>query len=289
MLDISPDGTFLNTFADLDFEIYLQRRSSLNITSAEAVFDALERKGEVVDRKGDKLSNSGEYSRRHNRVLRRGVAMTTAVAIGQCVQGDKEKPELTNMLNEGYAVDLGELEGDDATGADVCQEYKVPSPTTKSAHAAGKGSKKDGGCPASVGHLYGLGNTEEKYRLTVLGCKARGFVGRDKPLDHATGRGAVKSHRGDYWDALKNKKATVIPAIVETFGGISPHFLKFIMRLAARAKKGGGRDGTKYGRSTHERKVILRTPHAAAICRGTGGRRQTKRSGARLRPRRCAS
>ena len=50
-------------------------------------------------------------------------------------------------------------------------------------------------------------------------------------------------------EALKNKKATVIPAIVETFGGISPHFLKFIMRLAARAKKGGGRDGTKYGRS----------------------------------------
>ena len=23
MLDISPDGTFLNTFADLDFEVYL--------------------------------------------------------------------------------------------------------------------------------------------------------------------------------------------------------------------------------------------------------------------------
>ena len=54
--------------------------------------------------------------------------MTTSVAIGQCVQGDKEKPELTDMINHGYAVDLAELEGDDATGADVCQEYKVPSP-----------------------------------------------------------------------------------------------------------------------------------------------------------------
>ena len=43
--------------------------------------------------------------------------MTTAVSIGQCVQGDKEKPELMDMLNEGYAVDLSEFEGDDATGA----------------------------------------------------------------------------------------------------------------------------------------------------------------------------
>ena len=187
--------------------------------------------GETVDRKGDGLSNKGEYSRRHHRVLRRGVAMTTAVSIGQCVQGDKEKPELTDMLNEGYAVDLAEFEGDDATGADVCQEYKVPSPTVKS-YSAGGGTKKDGGCAASVGHLYGLGNTEEKYRLKVLGCKARGYLGRDKPLDHKTGRGSVKALRGDYWDALKNKKAVVIPAIVETFGGISPHFLKYIPGIA---------------------------------------------------------
>jgi hypothetical protein len=35
----------------------------------------------------------------HHRVLRRGVAMTRAVAIGQVVQGDKEKPELTDMIN----------------------------------------------------------------------------------------------------------------------------------------------------------------------------------------------
>ena len=37
--------------------------------------------------------------------------------------------------------------------------------------------------------------------------------------------------------------------IVETFGGIAPHSLKYISRLAARAKKAGGRDGTKYGQS----------------------------------------
>ena len=29
------------------------------------------------------------------------------------------------MINTTCAVDLAELEGDEATGADVCQEYKV--------------------------------------------------------------------------------------------------------------------------------------------------------------------
>ena len=61
--------------------------------------------------------------------------MTRAVAIGQVwssVQGegrmgDKEKPELTDMINTTCAVDLAELAR--ATrprghaGADVCQEY----------------------------------------------------------------------------------------------------------------------------------------------------------------------
>ena len=43
MLDIHPDGTFLNTFADLDFEVYLQRRGSLNITSAVRASSPLSR------------------------------------------------------------------------------------------------------------------------------------------------------------------------------------------------------------------------------------------------------
>ena len=111
----------------------------LNISCATGVFDALENSGEAVDRKGDALACGGEYSRRHHRVLRRGMAMTRAVAIGQVVQGDKEKPELTDMINTTCAVDLAELEGDEATGADVCQEYKVVAPLTKS-RRMGRGS-----------------------------------------------------------------------------------------------------------------------------------------------------
>ena len=70
--------------------------------------------------------------------------MTRAVAIGQVIQGDKEKPELTDMINSTCAVDLAELKGDDAPGADVCQEYKVVSPLTKT-HRTGRGSKVHGG------------------------------------------------------------------------------------------------------------------------------------------------
>ena len=79
MLDISPDSSFLSTgqhlFSDMDLEVYVQRRGGLDISSATGVFDALERSGSAVDRKGDGLACGGEYmySRRHHRVLRRGV------------------------------------------------------------------------------------------------------------------------------------------------------------------------------------------------------------------------
>ena len=50
-------------------------------------------------------------------------------------------------------------------------------------------------------------------------------------------------------DALRNKKAVVIPLIVESFGGISGHSRHFIRRLADRARGPQARDGTVYGRS----------------------------------------
>jgi hypothetical protein len=100
-----------------------------------------------------------------------------------------------------------------------------------------------------VGHLYALGNTEEAYRIAILGCKGRGTLGRDKPFDHKTGKGSVKARRGDYYDALFNKRAIVVPFIVEVFGGISAHALKYVAQLAQRVTKGGGRDSTQYGRS----------------------------------------
>ena len=54
--------------------------------------------------------------------------MVSAVAVGPCVLGDKDDVEKTAALNEGHAVDLAELEGDDTNGGDCLYEITVPSP-----------------------------------------------------------------------------------------------------------------------------------------------------------------
>ena len=61
----------------------------------------------------------------------------------------------------------------------------------------------------------------------------------------------------DYDDALRNKKALVIPMILEAFGGISPHSLHFIRRLALRAKGARARDSTVYGGSSTSAKSFF--------------------------------
>tara|TARA_B110001452_G_scaffold139703_1_gene116099 strand:- start:63 stop:725 length:663 start_codon:yes stop_codon:yes gene_type:complete len=174
--------------------------------------------------------------------------MVSAVAVGSVVLGDKEDKAKTDMLNEGCAVDLAELEGDDATGGDCLYEIKVPSALTQK-FSAGRGSKQ-GGKPASVGHMYAFGNTEEFYRRDILGCRRRGRKD-DRAFDHKTGKGYVAAHVGTYHDALFKKKTRVVPFIVETTGGISPHALAHVGYLAQRAKGRAAlsRDGTKYGRS----------------------------------------
>ena len=99
-----------------------------------------------------------------------------------------------------------------------------------------------------MGHHYAFGNTEEAFRLQILGCKARGRV-RDGPLNHNSGRGWVQEQRGDYYDALWVKGSRVIPMIFETYGGIAPHSLAYVKHLAKRAKGKGARDSTRYGTS----------------------------------------
>ena len=100
-------------------------------------------------------------------------------------------------------------------------------------------------------------------------------LGVDRPFDHTTKAGSVKERTGDYDDALRNKKALVIPMILEAFGGISPHSLHFIRRLALRAKGAPARARQhRLRRVEHERQVVLRTPHAAARSGCAGGRRE---------------
>jgi hypothetical protein len=88
-------------------------------------------------------------------------------------------------------------------------------------------------------------------------CELKGVLGVDRPFDHTTKVGSVKERTGDYDDALRNKKALVIPMILEAFGGISPHSLHFIRRLALRAKGARARDSTVYGGSSTSAKSFF--------------------------------
>ena len=82
----------------------------------------------------------------------------------------------------------------------------------------------------------------------ILGCRGRGRK-RDGPFKHATGRGWVVAKKGSYHDALVVKRNKVIPAIIEAQGGVTPHMVAQVSKLAKRATAKGARDSTKYGKS----------------------------------------
>ena len=76
---------------------------------------------------------------------------------------------------------------------------------------------------------------------------ARGGIG-------VLGQGGL-SVRGDLFG--NHSVALVIPMILEAFGGISPHSLHFIRRLALRAKGARARDSTVYGGSSTSAKSFF--------------------------------
>ena len=248
-LELPPDGTIGTTMDDFSFLHYLQRQGGLDLSRAKPRLDALEAEGHTVDRKGDNLQNNidtGQFTKRHNKGLHAVADMVRAVAVGSVVLGDKEKPELTEELNDTHTIDVAELGGDMKNNRNVLYELKTPT-VTKHHWIAGYGSAELGGAPASTGHLVGFGNTDEYYRVKVLGTKQRGQP-TDSPLDHATGKGYVREFKGQYYDAFLVKKALVVVFLIEAgSGGICPQGAKSINYLHERAK--GARDGTRYGTS----------------------------------------
>ena len=131
-------------------------------------------------------------------MLRAAQNAIRARSVGSIILGEKEKPEVTRHLNDTSVTDICELGGDFATMRDVHYEVKCWNPLIKST-TAGRGSWDKGGNVASVGHLYGFGNTLDKALTAVVGCKERGRQ-VDGPLDHSTGKGWVKDHAyGDGW------------------------------------------------------------------------------------------
>ena len=223
----------------------LERRGRLDIAMAKGANDALLAAGEETDYKGDNMSNKGEFNRRHNATNRATYDYVRAAATGPVILGDKEKPHLTAALNKDHVLDLAEICGDEETGADVLYETKVPMPVQKTQHS---GQRRDGsGAPRDVGHLYGFGNTLERYLLLVKGCKQRDGPASG-PYDHATGKGRVLAAKGDYNDALVNKRSSVVLNLVEALGGLSPPGAARLWKVARRTQVRGARDGTSYGR-----------------------------------------
>ena len=163
------------------------------------------------------------------------------------------------------------------------KQTKVPS-SIKKGRSEGEGTKKGGGKPASVGHLYGFGNTEEFYRVSILGCRERGRK-RDGPFNHETGHGWVQAVKGSYYDAIVTKRLRVIPMIVEAQGGVTRHALAHMSHLARRAKGRRSRDSTTYGTSRTSTRcffvhhlqrlsVAATRGHAAATLKSIGAGKQ---------------
>ena len=124
----------------------------------------------------------------------------------------------------------------------------------KKKHAAGVlGTRAHGGVPATVGHLYGFGSTEEEYTLLVQGCGQRGRRA-DGPFKHDTGKGFVEARPGQYAGRAHN--AFVCAFIVETCGGIARAGRAQVGLLARRVAGKNARDRTQYGRARGSTRVF---------------------------------
>ena len=74
-------------------------------------------------------------------------------------------------------------------------------------------------------------------------------------FDHATGAGYVPYHKGDYVDAIQNRKAAVHLLVHETLGGMCSYSARRLRRLARDAALHGC-DSTDYRASASARSFV---------------------------------
>jgi len=113
-------------------------------------------------------------------------------------------------------------------------------------------------CPAACtlnGGVYLGGNTEERLKMRCLGTRRRGVPALGN-FDHKKGTGYVPAKRGDYWDAIENRKARVHVVVFEAgLGGLLPYGAARVRRLGRRAKA-SGTDPTDYTTSPTARSFV---------------------------------
>ena len=267
---VAPDHTHPTQLATSLWQSNMQRQLGLHLSALKPTLNALADAGdEIGDFFGDAATNGADHNRRHNGGLRGWYDAINAVAVTQTVLGDKTNEAKTKQFNEyndGHVVDIAEIGAGDA-GEDVCNEFKCFAALQKK-HSAGIGGA-NGGNPASVGHKYGFGNTEEQARLDNLGCKPRGRQA-DGPFNHSSGKGWVKGRKGAYHDAIFIKKNAAVLLLHENLGGgFSPPAANKIRRLGRKARSGIDRTPYKGDRkisfvSYHTRSISMNIARAEA-------------------------
>ena len=205
----------------------MQRRFGLYVSAAVPTFELLAAQGDGShDSLGDALSHAPttDKSAPHDAALRVWHDAHQATATGAVIMGDKEKPELYTIYNDGCIVDLAE-EGMGKGGGDLCVEVKVYS----SFVPRGASSPHE---TSYHGDTHAFGNTEERLIRTVLGVAAREG---DAAWDPSTGLGAVAAHKGDYHDAIHVKRNTVELRLHNVFGGFNRGATRALHALSKRA------------------------------------------------------
>ena len=109
-----------------------------------------------------------------------------------------------------------------------------------------------------------FGNTEEPAHEVVLGWAERGQAA-DGPFDRRTGGGHVRQKLGDY-DRAVGAGVTVVPLLVETFGGCAPPLMSALQRAADwRQNK---LTSSEYDETTWSARTWLAVVRVAAALRG---------------------
>ena len=131
-----------------------------------------------------------------------------------------------------------------------------------------------------------MGNTEERLKYRVLGTRRRGMPGLGA-FNHKTGEGHVAAHRGDYYDAIENRKAAVhLVAFEAGLGGMSPYAARRLRRKGRDAVESGA-DPTDYTTSPTARSFVpyyAQRLSAASVLHGASAiLKSLKRKAARRR------
>ena len=77
------------------------------------------------------------------------------------------------------------------------------------------------------GDTHAFGNSEERLIRKVRGVRAR-CTASDRVWDPSKGEGRVAAHAGDYDDAVRVKRNTLILFLINLYGGLTPEAVKHV-------------------------------------------------------------